>query len=104
MSLEQLKGLALAWGGGGWSLIKGPRFFISKVFDLQVGAKAPCRMNAVICLVDGEAGTGAGKGGVKAPCRMNAVWGLGEQGQEPGDNDWAHGLEGTGERNPTRTF
>lgn len=51
-------------GGGGWSLIKGPRFFISKVFDLQAGAKAPCRMNAVICLVAGEAGTGtSGRGG-----------------------------------------
>lgn len=93
MSSEQLKGLALAWGGGGWSLIKGPRFFILKVFDLQAGVKAPCRMNAVICLVAGEAGTGtSGRGGVKAPHRMNTVWWLGsrDMNQETmaGHTDW----------------
>lgn len=36
MSLEQLNRLALAWGvEGGGSLIKGPHFFILKVFDLE---------------------------------------------------------------------
>lgn len=36
MPLKQLKGLALAWGPrAGGNLIKGPPFFILKVFDLE---------------------------------------------------------------------
>lgn len=37
MSLEQLKGLALAWGpGGGGNLIKDPCFYILKIWKRSV--------------------------------------------------------------------